>query len=76
MAQVTPVEGEQLERLAEGMGTRELLEVFTEERLYVASDETDPDVLTVNDAQYEVQQVSPWSALGWEFFRSIMTKVG
>jgi hypothetical protein len=74
-AVVAPISGRELERLPEGMDTRELLQAFTVERLYTNSELYEPDVLTVADEDYEVQQVEDWSPHG-NFFRSIMTKVG
>jgi hypothetical protein len=75
VAVVAPVSGRELERLPEGMDTRELLQAFTIIRLYTASDVYAPDVLTVSGEDYEVQQVEDWSPHG-NFFRSILTKVG
>lgn len=72
-AVVAPVTGRELEQLPEGLSTKEVVQVFTVERLYPASDVYDSDVLEVEGDDYEVQTVEPWHTLGG-FFRSLATK--
>jgi hypothetical protein len=66
---VQPVAGKDLERLPDGMRTRDVLTIFT------ATELKEKDVVAWSGRQYEVDQVEPWSELGG-YYRALATRVG
>jgi hypothetical protein len=65
-----PMDGDDLERLPEGLRTRELQVFYTPTRL---QSEPDPDVINIDGELYEVQRVQSWASTG-NFFRCIVAR--
>jgi hypothetical protein len=71
VAMVQPLSGRELARLPEGMRTRELRAVWTTADLRV---DGEPDSLSVDGVEWEVQLKTDWAVLGG-FRHYIMAKV-
>lgn len=69
-----PLTGRELQRLPEGMRTRELLAFWTETELR-GREAGLPDSLVIDDSTYEVEKVERWANLG-NYYRAVLTKVG
>lgn len=72
-AGVYPLAGRELERLAEGLRTRELRQVFTAAALRVSAPEQRPDRVSIDGAMWQVEIVEDWVASG-NYYRSIVRK--
>ena len=67
--------GRALERLPEGLRTRELLKVYSATQLFVQGAGQDPDVLTISGTQYQVQTAEQWGPDG-NYWKMIVAKIG
>lgn len=67
IAVVTPVTGRELERLPEGLRTRQPRRFFTVDALRTADDRSRfaADVVTIGDQEYQIERVSDWSDHGY-----------
>lgn len=74
IALITPASGRTLMRLPEGLRTIETLDIYTKTELFTARATGEPDLVTYNGQQYQVQEVDRWQPSG-NFFRAIATKV-
>jgi hypothetical protein len=74
-AMIVPlVGGKQLERLPEGLRSRDAIEVFTAVALQASAPEQRPDVITFNGRAYQVDVVDDWTAAG-NFYHSLATRI-
>lgn len=74
-AMIVPLVGaKKLERLPEGLRSRDAIEVFTAVALQVSAPEQRPDVVTYNGRQYQVDVVDDWTAAG-NFYHALATRV-
>lgn len=69
-----PMSGRELERLPEGMRSRELRVLYTATRLQGSGPGHEPDTLADGGETWEVQTVEPWVALGG-YYRVVLAKV-
>lgn len=74
VAVVEPAGGRDLQRLPEGMRTREVKAVWTATALKSADATYEPDLLTIEGASWEVQNVENWSTHG-NYYRALVVKV-
>lgn len=74
VASVQPLGGRDLQRLPEGMQTKELLSIYTSTELKTESSGHTPDIVTINGEQYQVQEVERWVELG-NYYRATVAKV-
>lgn len=72
---VQPVTGRELQRLPEGLRTRELLSVWTATQLFTQGAGQDPDLLDIDGDTWEVQTVERWDTLG-AYWKVVVAKVG
>lgn len=68
-----PVTGRELERLPEGLRTKELISLITADQLIPLAASNAPDVVSVDGTDYEVQLVEAWTIGG--FWRAVASKV-
>lgn len=73
-ALVVPLSGRELQRLPEGLRSRELKAVYTTTDLRRGADDALPDVVTVDGEDYEVQLVDDWQAPGG-FLRAVVARI-
>lgn len=74
-AMIVPlVNAKQLQRLPEGLRSRDAIEVYTAVALQVSAPEQRPDVITYNGRQYQVDVVDDWLAAG-NFYHALATRV-
>lgn len=74
-AMIVPLVGsKQLQRLPEGLRSRDAIEVFSVDALQVSAPEQRPDVITYNGRQYQVDVVDDWTAAG-NFFHALATRI-
>jgi hypothetical protein len=72
-ASVQPVSGRELERLPEGLRTRELLSLFTLDALLVEAPDVRPDIVTIRGETWQVQNVERFAELG-NYYHVIVSK--
>lgn len=72
-AVVAPLDGRELQRLPEGLRTRELRQVFTVAALRVAAPGQRPDVISIEGSTWQVEKLEDWVANG-NFYRAIVSK--
>lgn len=72
---VQPLTKRQLQRLPEGMRTKELRSVWSPVELKTQGSGQDPDVIAIDGFNWQVGEMADWNALGryWEVF---VEKVG
>lgn len=73
VAGVYPLTGRELQRLPEGLRTKELRQVFTVDPLLVSAPEQRPDVVSIQGATWQVETVEDWEPAG-NFYRNIVSK--
>ena len=66
-AVVTPVSGKELDRLPEGLRTRQVKMFLVKEKLNTANDNdrSSPDRIEMNGERYQVERVEDWSDHGY-----------
>lgn len=74
VAVAVPVSGRELQRLPEGMRSREVMRIFTEDELRTVQPGSDPDLVSIDGYLFEVQAVSRWVAGG--YYEAFAVKVG
>lgn len=74
-ASIQPVSGRELDRLAELYRTREVQTVFTAAELRGSDSTQEPDEITVDGDQWQVQSVANWSTLAG-FRRAVIARIG
>ncbi len=72
---VQPAGGRDLQRLPEGMRVMEIKAIFTATELKTAGSGQDPDLVTIDGEDYEVQKVERWAELG-SYWKALALKVG
>jgi hypothetical protein len=72
---VQPIMGRDLMRMPEGWRTQELLAIFTTTELFTKASANEPDTISVNGVNYQIQQVERWADLG-NYWRAVAMKVG
>lgn len=72
-ASVQPLTGRELQRLPEGLRTRELLSVFTVDALLVEAPGVRPDIITIRGETWQVEKVERFAELG-DYYHSIVSK--
>ncbi len=72
---VQPLSGRELERLPEGLRTRELKAIYTATELKTQGSGQDPDLVSIDGDSYEVQRCDRWAELG-SYWRVVASKVG
>lgn len=73
-ALVHNVSGRALDRLPEGLRTKEAIAIFSTVELKTSSSAGEPDVVTYAGNTYQVDVCDRWKASG-NYFRSLATKV-
>lgn len=74
-ASVQPASGRDLKRLPEGSRVEDVLCLFTTTELLTQGVGQSPDLVTVQGADYEVQNVEVWASLG-SFYKVLALKTG
>jgi hypothetical protein len=72
-ASVQPVSGRELQRLPEGLRTRELLSLFTVDALLVEAPGVRPDIITIRSETWQVERVERFAELG-NYYHVIVSK--
>ena len=75
MGSLQPMSGRDLQRLPEGMRTREGKAFFTPTALLTAASGQEPDTISADGDTWEVSVVDRWAELG-NYYRVILLKVG
>lgn len=70
-----PMNGDELDRLPEGLRSREVQKGFTSTELKGEGATQEPDRVTINGQQWEVQNVERWAELG-NYWRVVVARVG
>ncbi len=74
-ASVQPLEGRDLLRLPDGLRTHELLKVYSPTQLFVQGAGQDPDQITLQGVQFQVETSEQWGDDG-NYWKMIVKKVG
>jgi hypothetical protein len=74
LACVQPLTGRELERLPEGIRSRELLSVYTVAALFNEAPGVRPDIIAIDGRSWQVEKVERFDALG-NYFHSIVSKI-
>lgn len=76
VAAIVPAEGRDLERLPEGRRSFETRAVFTATPLLVGDENAanESDLITVDEASWEVESVANWSSLGAVFCHALIQR--
>lgn len=73
-ASVQPLNGRDLERLPEGERTTERLKVYSATRLFTSGAGQDPDVITVEGVDHQVETAETWGPNG-NYWKMIVRSV-
>jgi len=70
-----PVTGRKLEIPREGQSASEVKAVYTNTRLRTRA-QGDPDLVVIQDEEWEVIKVEDWQAFGQRFYRAYVSRIG
>ncbi len=73
-ASVQPLTGRELQRLPEGMRTKELMKMYLVEELLVSAPGQEPDTVSIDGVDFQVEAVERWGPLG-NYHKAIVSKV-
>lgn len=72
-ASVQPLTGYEIDRLPEGLATHEVVKLYTATLLNTQTSTQDPDIVTIGNDTYQVNNVQGWPTLG-NFYKVLCTK--
>lgn len=72
---VQPLTGRELQRLPEGLRTRELRAFYTATELKTQGAGQDPDSIAIDGDTWQVERVERWAELG-NYWKAVLIKVG